>query len=92
MVCFAWKAILLEKVWVVLYCKNQGKGWVVIAHHSKRLPQSAKNFGVTELELTGHLVNIHGFMQLLCNRYFEVLVDHKAIEYMIKSKTESPTT
>ena len=31
-------------------------------------------------------------MQLLCNRYFEVLVDHKVIEYMIKSKTESPTT
>ena len=30
-------------------------------------------------------------MQLLCNRYFEVLVDHKAIEYIIKSKTESPT-
>ena len=59
--------------------------------HSKRLPKSAKNFGVTELELTGLLVNIHGFMQLLCNRYFEVLVDHKAIEYMIKSKTESPT-
>ena len=31
-------------------------------------------------------------MQLLCNRYFEVLVDHKAIEYMIKGKTESPMT
>ena len=31
-------------------------------------------------------------MQLLCNRYVEVLVGHKAIEYMIKSKTESPTT
>ena len=43
------------------------------------------------MELTGLLFNIHGFMQLLCNRYFEVLVDHKAIEYMIKSKTESPT-
>ena len=40
----------------------------------------------------GLLVNIHGFMQLLHNRYFEVLVDHKAIEYMVKSKTESPTT
>ena len=37
-------------------------------------------------------MNIHGFMQLLCNRYFEVLVDHKAIKYMIRSKTESPTT
>ena len=31
-------------------------------------------------------------MQLLCNQYFEVLVDHKAIEYMVKSKTEKPTT
>ena len=72
--------------------QKQGNEWVVIGYHSKRLPQSAKNFCITELELTGLLVNIHGFMQLLCNRYFEVLVDHKAIEYMIKSKTESPTT
>ena len=70
--------------------QKQGNEWVVIGYHSKRLPQSAKNFGVMELELTGLLVNIHGFMQLLCNRYFEVLVDHKAIKYMIK--TESPTT
>ena len=37
-------------------------------------------------------MNIHGFMQLLYNRYFEVLVDHKAIEYMVKCKTETPTT
>ena len=72
--------------------QKQGEDWVVIGYHSKRLPKSAKNFGVTELELTGLLVNIHGFMQLLHNRYFEVLVDHKAIKYMIKSKTESPTT
>ena len=70
--------------------QKEGDEWVVIGYHSKRLPKSAKNFGVTELELTGLLVNIHGFMQLLCNRYFEVLVDHKAFEYMIKSKTESP--
>ena len=72
--------------------QKQGDEWVVIGYHSKRLLKSAKNFGVTELELTGLLVNIHGFMQLLRNRYFEVLVDHKAIEYMIKSKTESPMT
>ena len=72
--------------------QKQGDEWVVIGYHSKRLPKSAKNFGITELELTGLLVNIHGFMQLLCNGYFEVLVDHKAIEYMIKSKTESPMT
>ena len=72
--------------------QKQGDKRVVIGYHSKRLPKSAKNFGVTELELTGLLVNIHGFMQLLHNRYFEVLVDHKVIEDMIESKTESPTT
>ena len=72
--------------------QKQGNEWVVIGYHLKRLPPLAKNFEVTELELTGLLINIHGFMQLLHNRYFEVLVDHKAIKYMIKSKTESPTT
>ena len=72
--------------------QKQGDEWVAIGYHSKRLPKSAKNFSITELELTGLLVNIHGFMQLLHNRYFEVLVDHKVIEYMIKSKTESPMT
>ena len=70
--------------------QKQGDEWVAIGYHSKRLPKSAKNFGVTELELTELLANIHSFMQLLSNRYFKVLVDHKAIEYMIKSKTESP--
>ena len=70
--------------------QKQGDEWGVIGYHSKRLPKSAKNFGITELELTGLLVNIHSFMQLLHNRYFEVLVDYKAIEYMIKSKMESP--
>ena len=47
----------------------QGEECIIIGHHSKRLQKSAKNFGVTELELTGLLVNIHGFIQLLCNRY-----------------------
>ena len=76
----------------VTLLQKQGDKWVVIGYHSKRLPKSAKNFGVTKLELTRLLVNIHGFMQLLCNRYFEVLVDHKSIEYVVKSKSESPTT
>ena len=72
--------------------QEQGDEWVVIGYHSKRLLKSVKIFGITELELTGLLVNIHGFMQLLCKRYFESLIDHKAIKYMIKSKTESPMT
>ena len=31
-------------------------------------------------------------MELPCNQYFEVPVDHKAIEYMVKSKTNTPMT
>ena len=42
--------------------QEQGDEWVVIGYHSKRLLKSAKNFGITELELTGLLVNIHGFI------------------------------
>ena len=32
--------------------QKQRDEWVVIGYHSKRLPTSAKNYGVTELELT----------------------------------------
>ena len=39
--------------------QKQGDEWIVTGYHSKRLHTSAKNFGVTELELTGLLVNIH---------------------------------
>ena len=39
--------------------QKQGDEWVVIGYHTKRLP----NFGVTEIELTRLIMNIHGFMQ-----------------------------
>ena len=51
-----------------------------------------KNYGVTKLELTGLLTNIHGFKQKLNNNYFEAIVDHKAIDYLIKSKHEPTST
>ena len=38
------------------------------------------------------LANIHGFEQKLRNNYFEVIVDHKAIDYMVKSKHQPTTT
>ena len=34
--------------------QKQGDKWVVIGYHSKKLPKSAKNFGVTKLELTDY--------------------------------------
>ena len=57
--------------------QKQGNEWVVIGYHSKRLPQSAKNFSVTELELTGLLVNIHGFIEHAYSHLVENLYVHK---------------
>ena len=64
----------------------------MVEYHSKRLPDAVRNYGVTELDLTGLLANIHGFEQKLNNSYFEAIVDHKAIDYLIKSKHEPTST
>ena len=45
-----------------------------------------------KIELMGLLANIHGFEQKLNNNYFEAIVDHKAIDYLIKSKHEPTST
>ena len=70
----------------------QNNEWVLVGYHSKRLPDAVRNYGVTELELTGLLANIHGFEQKLNNNYFEAIVDHKTIDYLIKSKHEPTST
>ena len=65
----------------------QNDSWLLIGYHSKKLADTVRNYGVAELELTG----LYGFVHILENRYFKILVDHKAIEYMKKAKHE-PTT
>ena len=70
----------------------QDNKWVLVGYHSKRLPDPVKNYRVTELQLTGLLANIHGFEQKLNNNYFEAIVDHNAIDYLIKSKHEPTST
>ena len=70
----------------------QDNQWVLVGYHSKKLPEPVQNYGVTELELTRLLANIHGFEQKLRNNYFEVIVDHKAIDYMVKLKHVPTTT
>ena len=70
----------------------QDNQWVLVGYHSKKLPAPVQNYGVTELELTRLLANIHGFEQKLRYNYFEVIVDHKAIDYMVKSKHQPTTT
>ena len=70
----------------------QNNEWVLVGYHSKRLLDAVHNYGVIELELTGLLANIHGFEQKLNNNYFEAIVDHKAIDYLIKPKHEPTST
>ena len=72
--------------------QRQNNESVLVGYHSKGLPDAVCNYGVTELELTGLLANIHGFEQKLKNNYFEAIVDHKAIDYLIKSKHEPTST
>ena len=69
----------------------QDDQWVLIGYHSKRLPDAVRNYGVCELELTGLVCNIHGFEHLLRDNYFEVIIDHKTIEYLKRAKYQ-PTT
>ena len=69
----------------------QDNQWVLIGYLSKRLPEPVCNYGVSELELTGLVCNIHGFKYFLKNSYFEVIIDHKAIEYLKRVKYK-PTT
>ena len=64
----------------------QNDSWLLIGYHSKKLPDAVRNYMVAELELTELYINIHGFIQILKNRYFEILVNHRAIEYMKKAK------
>ena len=70
----------------------QNNEWVLVGYCSKRLPDAVRNYRVTELELTGLLANIHGFEQKLNNNYFEAIANHKAIDYLIKSKHEPTST
>ena len=87
---FRFKGDTFRGVGGTLY-QFQNDSWVSIGYHSKKLPDAVRNYGVAELELTGFYIDIHVFIHILKNRYFEILVDHKAIEYMKKAKHEPRT-
>ena len=59
---------------------------------SKRLPEAARNYSITELELCGLAINIASFSHLLKRVDFDAIVDHLALTYIIKSKAEPATT
>ena len=63
----------------------------LIAYASERMPEAAKNYSITELEMCGLAINIANFAHLLKRMDFGAVVDHLAIMHIMKSKME-PTT
>ena len=69
----------------------QDNKFYIVGYNSKKLPQAAKNYSITELELFGLVINIYAFRQLLTNVHFECYCDHSAITYILNSKKRIAT-
>ena len=74
-----------------LYQVQYGK-LKLIAYPSKRLPEAARSYSITELELCGLAINIASFSHLLKRVDFDAIVDDLALTHIIKSKIKLATT
>ena len=74
----------------VLYQIQNGKPKLV-AYASKRLPEAAKNYAITELELYRLAINIASFSHLLKRVDFNAIVDDLSLTHIISSKAELAT-
>ena len=64
----------------------------LIAYASKRLPEAAKNYSITEIELCNLAINIGSFLHFLKRVDFDAILDHLALTHIIKSEVESAIT
>ena len=55
------------------------------------MPEAAKNYSITELEMCGLAINIASYAHLLKKVDFDAIVDNLAIMHIIKSKMEPAT-
>ena len=70
-----------------LYQIQNGKT-KLIAYASKRLPEAATYYSITELKLCGLAVNVASFSHVLKRVDFDMIVDHLSLTHIIKSKAE----
>ena len=64
----------------------------LIAYANKRMPEAAKSYLITELEMCGLAINIVTFLHLLKKVDFDIGVDDLAITHIMRSKAEPVTT
>ena len=62
----------------------------LIACANKRLPEAARNYSITELEMCSLAINIANFSHLLRRVDFNVIVDHLPLMHIIKAKQNQP--
>ena len=60
----------------------------LVGYASKTLSETCSRYSVTELEMTGLLVNMNLWKNLLKHREFDAAVDHAAVAQIMKAKTE----
>ena len=60
----------------------------LIGYASKTLPEACSQYSVTELEMTGLLVNMGLWKNILKHREFDAAVDHVAVTQILKTKSE----
>ena len=73
-----------------MYQIQNGKPKLIV-YSSKRLPEAARNYSITELEMCGLAINIASFAHLLRKVDFDAVVDHLAITQIMRSKVEPAT-
>ena len=74
-----------------LYQIQNGKP-ELIAYARKRLPEAARNYSITKLEMCGSAIHIASFAHLLKGVDFDAIEDHLPLMHIIKSKVEMTTT
>ena len=55
----------------------------LIGNASKSLPKACANYGITELDMTGLMVNMENWKFYLGKKDFDAAVDHRAIPYIM---------
>ena len=71
---------------------NSGGKPKLLGYASKTVPEACTRYSATELEMTGLLVNMNLWKNLLKHQEFDVAVDHVAVTQILKAKTEPATT
>ena len=64
----------------------------LIGFASKTLLEACTRYSITELEMTGILVNMGLWKSIICHCEFDVAVDHAAMAQIMKAKAEPATT